>query len=209
MTCQVTPRRLGHASNNWGRTPPVLGAWPARHAYLWSVGLYWPASVGTVTGGYGVADQRRAGTKDAVAQLHCGWVSRVAVLGYESIGAIEAVSSAMGGLPADRPTGRLPQSEVRLVRTIAAGNSGGVAMIGDGINDLRDISVATVGIAVGTASADVAHALTNVSIFCRLPDPFWIAPHCCKTDALRDHHQRPDCVDCQHGRRLTGVVRCS
>ncbi|NDF54782.1 MAG: heavy metal translocating P-type ATPase, partial [Proteobacteria bacterium] len=147
-----------------GQTPVVLAEWPLEHDHPSPGGPPRPGSLGTVSGVFGIADQRRAEAKDAVDQLRRGGVSRVVVLSGDSIGAVGAVSSAINVLPADRHAGLLPEDKVRLIRTLAAGNSGGVAMVGDGVNDAPALSVATVGIAVGTASADVAHALADVSI---------------------------------------------
>ncbi|MSQ43843.1 MAG: cation-translocating P-type ATPase [Chloroflexi bacterium] len=150
--------------NHLGQTPVVLAEWPVLHDHLSAGRQVLPGSVGTVSGVFGIADQRRSVANDAVGRLRRGGVSRIVVLSGDAIGAVDAVSSAIGVLPVDRHAGLLPEDKVRLVRTLAAGHSGGVAMVGDGINDAPALAVATVGIAVGTASADVAHDLADVSM---------------------------------------------
>ena len=149
---------------SYGQTPVVLAEWPLPHGHPMAVGLPRPGSVGTVTGVFGIADQRRSDAIEAVNQLRRSGVSRIVVLSGDSIGAVDAVSSAIGVLPADRYAGLLPEDKVRLVRTLAGGHSGGIAMVGDGINDAPALAVATVGIAVGMASSAVAHDVADVSI---------------------------------------------
>ena len=147
-----------------GQTPVVLAEWPLPLGHPLSDVQDLPGAVGMVSVVFAIADQRRSDAIEAVAQLRRGGVSRVLVLSGDSIGAVDAVSSAIGVLPVDRHAGLLPEDKVRLIRLLATGHSGGVAMVGDGINDAPALAVATVGIAVGTASSAIVHDLADVSI---------------------------------------------
>lgn len=140
-----------------GQTPVVLAECPLLHDHP-TAGLQdLTGVVGTVSSVIGIADQRRSDAIEAVDQLRGGGVSRVVVLSGDSIGAVDAVSSAIGVLPVDRHAGLLAEDKVRLIRTLVSGHSGAVAMVGDGIKNAPALAVATVGIAVGTANSAVAH----------------------------------------------------
>ena len=72
-----------------------------------------------------------------------------------AVGAAVGVDEVCAGL--------MPEDKVDAVRRLADG-WGGVAMVGDGVNDGPALAAATVGIAMGSAGSDVAMETADVAL---------------------------------------------
>lgn len=74
----------------------------------------------------------------------------------ESVGAMVGISDARGGL--------LPEDKVHAIRALREQHPGGVAMIGDGVNDAPALATASVGVAMGAAGSDLALETADIAL---------------------------------------------
>jgi Cd2+/Zn2+-exporting ATPase len=120
--------------------------------------------VGTDVAVYGLIalrDRLRPGTMEALRDLHAAGVERVIMLTGDNRGSAEAIAREAG---IDEFHAELmPEDKVRLVRELSA-RHGGVAMVGDGVNDAPALAAATVGIAMGAAGTGVALETASVAL---------------------------------------------
>ncbi len=107
----------------------------------------------------GVRDELRPEAADVVAALHRRRV-RVAMLTGDNA-ATAAALAAQAGID-DVRAELLPADKTRAVEQLA--EHGGVAMVGDGINDAPALASAQVGIAMGAAGSDVAIEAADIAI---------------------------------------------
>jgi cation-transporting ATPase G len=107
----------------------------------------------------GVRDELRPEAADVIAALHRRGV-RVAMLTGDNA-ATAAALAAQAGID-DVRAELLPADKTRAVEQLAA--HGGVAMVGDGINDAPALATAQVGIAMGAAGSDVAIEAADIAI---------------------------------------------
>jgi len=119
------------------------------------------ASDGRFLGWIAVADKARDEAGRAIAELRALGVERVVMLTGDrpetasSVGAAVGVDEVLAGL--------MPEDKVDAVRRLADA-WGGVAMVGDGVNDGPALAAATVGIAMGSAGSDVALETADVAL---------------------------------------------
>lgn len=129
-----------------------IGALSATSEALASAGktpLY-VAVDGRVAGALAVADTVRPTTPDALAGLH-GQGLRLAMITGDDPRTARAIASELG---IDEVAAQvLPADKAAIVRRLREG--GGVAFVGDGINDAPALAEAEVGVAVGTGT-DIA-----------------------------------------------------
>jgi Cd2+/Zn2+-exporting ATPase len=115
---------------------------------------------GAAVGIIGVADQERDGAADAVAALRRDGVARVAMLTGDSTPSARAVGARVG---VDEVRSELlPSDKVDAVTTLR--RHGGVAMVGDGINDAPALAAADVGIVMGAIGSDAAIETADVAL---------------------------------------------
>jgi cation-transporting ATPase G len=107
----------------------------------------------------GVRDELRPEAADVVAALHRRGV-RVAMLTGDNA-ATAAALAAQAGID-DVRAELLPADKTRAVERLS--EHGGVAMVGDGINDAPALATAQVGIAMGAAGSDVAIEAADIAI---------------------------------------------
>ncbi|MEJ7728547.1 MAG: cation-translocating P-type ATPase [Polyangiaceae bacterium] len=106
----------------------------------------------------GVADTVRAEAKDALAELRRLGIERTVMLSGDNLRVARAVSAQVGITDPRAPL--MPEGKVEALRALA--KEGGVAMVGDGVNDAPALAVASVGIAIGGAGSDVALETADV-----------------------------------------------
>ncbi|GAB5535038.1 MAG: hypothetical protein Rubg2KO_12870 [Rubricoccaceae bacterium] len=112
-----------------------------------------------VLGVMAFADALRPDARDIVARLKALGIEHVAILTGDAKSVGEAVGAEVG---ADAVYAELlPEQKVEVVRQLEAAH-GGVAMIGDGVNDAPALAAATLGIAMGAAGTDVALETADV-----------------------------------------------
>jgi Cd2+/Zn2+-exporting ATPase len=114
-----------------------------------------------VEGLIAVADGLRPQAREAVASLRRRGVRHITLLTGDN----QATAAAIGreaGVDEVR-AGLLPEEKAEAVREIAA-RYGGVAMVGDGVNDAPALAAATVGVAMGAAGSDAALETADVAL---------------------------------------------
>ena len=121
--------------------------------------------VGTETeleGVIAVADTVRPEAAWVVDRLHELGIDRVAMLTGDNERTARAIGDRVG---VDEVRAELlPDEKVAAVRELAAETDGGVAMVGDGINDAPALAAADVGIAMGAAGTDTAIETADVAL---------------------------------------------
>ena len=115
---------------------------------------------GRFLGVVGLMDAPRDAARDALAQLRGLGITRMVMLSGDNQRVADAVARAVG---IDEARGDLlPDDKVAAVKALAG--AGGVAMVGDGVNDAPAMAHATVGIAMGAAGSDVALETADVAL---------------------------------------------
>ncbi|MFN3463299.1 MAG: heavy metal translocating P-type ATPase [Terricaulis sp.] len=109
----------------------------------------------------GVMDTERPAAKETVARLRRLGIKRVVMLSGDNQRVADAVAGSIG---LDQAFGALmPDKKVAAINALRA-EAGGVAMIGDGVNDAPALANANVGVAMGAAGSDVALETADVAL---------------------------------------------
>ncbi len=114
-----------------------------------------------VEGVIAVADEVRPEARRAVERLHELGVDHVAMLTGDNERTARAVAIEVG--VDEVRAGLLPEQKVAAVRELDEAH-GGVAMVGDGVNDAPALATATVGVAMGAAGTDTAIETADVAL---------------------------------------------
>lgn len=112
-----------------------------------------------VIGVMAFADVLRPNAREVVAELRALGIEHVAMLTGDSAAVGEAMA-AEAGIDAVY-AGLLPERKVALIRELEV-EWGGVAMVGDGVNDAPALAAATLGIAMGGVGTDAALETADV-----------------------------------------------
>jgi Cd2+/Zn2+-exporting ATPase len=115
-------------------------------------------SAGRFLGVLGVADSLRPEAKEALAGLARLGVERTILLSGDHERVATAVGKELGISEVRAPL--MPEEKVRAMRIFSRG--GGVAMVGDGVNDAPALAAASVGVSLGGAGSDVALETADV-----------------------------------------------
>ncbi len=107
-----------------------------------------------------VADTLRPGAKDAVARLQRMGLD-VSLLTGDSVRVAEAIAREVG--IEDVRAGVRPGEKADAVRAWQGDGAGGVAMVGDGVNDAPALAQADLGVAMGRAT-DVAREAADITL---------------------------------------------
>ncbi|MAK81846.1 heavy metal translocating P-type ATPase [Phenylobacterium sp.] len=115
----------------------------------------------TYLGVLGLQDTPREGAAEVIASLRQLGVKRMIMLSGDNQGVADAIAAKLGLTEAKG--GLMPEDKVAFIKTMRE-QRGGVAMIGDGVNDAPAMANATVGIAMGAAGSDVALETADVAL---------------------------------------------
>jgi Cd2+/Zn2+-exporting ATPase len=113
---------------------------------------------GVILGVLGVADTLRTEAKDALASLTTMGLDRTVMLSGDNARVAGSIAKQVGITEARAPL--LPEEKLIAVRDLA--RHGGVAMVGDGVNDAPALAAASVGVTLGGAGSDVALQTADV-----------------------------------------------
>jgi Cd2+/Zn2+-exporting ATPase len=114
-----------------------------------------------VRGYIAVADTLRPGAPAVMAELRRLGIEHTLMLTGDNQATAQAIAQAAG--VDDVRAELLPQDKVEAVESLLA-RYGGVAMVGDGVNDAPALARATVGIAMGAAGTDTALETADVAL---------------------------------------------
>jgi Cd2+/Zn2+-exporting ATPase len=109
-----------------------------------------------------VADEVRPEAKRTIQRLRELGVDRTVMLTGDNERTAAAIAEEVG--VDDYRAELLPDEKVVAVEDLVAGHDGGVAMVGDGINDAPAMATATVGVAMGAAGTDTALETADVAL---------------------------------------------
>lgn len=130
----------------------------------------------SVIGILAVADAVRDGADRAITELRGLGLERLVLLTGDNERTAQAVARRVG--LSEWQAGLLPAGKTAAVASLRA-SSGGIAMVGDGVNDAPALAAADVGVAMGAAGTDVALETAPVALMAddltRLPEAIGLA----------------------------------
>lgn len=116
---------------------------------------------GSAQGLLALADTIRPHAASLVKSLKSAGIEHIVMLTGDNAATAKAIAEQVG--ISEFYGGLLPEDKVSRLQELLA-KYGGVAMVGDGINDAPALATATVGIAMGTAGSDAALAAADVAL---------------------------------------------
>ena len=135
-----------------------------------------------VCGLVSVADYVRPEARRAVVLLKALGLEKVVMISGDNKKTVELIASAVG--VDEFHSELLPEDKVRLISELKV-KFGGIAMVGDGINDAPALAAATVGIAMGAMGSDAAIETADIALMSddlsKIP---WLIRHSRKTMAV-------------------------
>ena len=116
---------------------------------------------GRFLGVLGLADTPRVGTRGVMDQLRSLGLQHLVMLTGDNAAVAQRVAQEVG--VTDVRAELLPEDKLAAIKALGA-QYGGIAMIGDGVNDAPALATATVGIAMGGAGTAVALETADVAL---------------------------------------------
>lgn len=113
---------------------------------------------GRLLGVLGVADSLRKEARASIDALHALGIRRTVMLSGDSKEVARGIGSQLGISDVRAPL--MPEGKVAALKELSS--EGGVAMVGDGVNDAPALASASVGVAMGGAGSDVALETADV-----------------------------------------------
>ncbi|TQQ83338.1 cadmium-translocating P-type ATPase [Halonotius terrestris] len=109
-----------------------------------------------------IADTVRPEAAWAVERLRANGIERIVMLTGDNERTAHAIGEQVG--VDEVRAGLMPEEKVDAVRELREAHPGGVAMVGDGINDAPALATATVGVAMGAAGTDTALETADIAL---------------------------------------------
>ncbi|TQQ79413.1 heavy metal translocating P-type ATPase [Halonotius roseus] len=109
-----------------------------------------------------IADTVRPEAEWAIERLRANGIEQIVMLTGDNERTARAIGEAVG--VDEVRAGLMPEEKVDAVKELCEAHPGGVAMVGDGINDAPALATATVGIAMGAAGTDTALETADIAL---------------------------------------------
>ena len=109
-----------------------------------------------------IADTVRPEAAWAVDRLRANGVERIVMLTGDNERTARAIGETVGVDAVEASL--MPEEKVEAVRELRESHPGGVAMVGDGINDAPALATATTGVAMGAAGTDTALETADIAL---------------------------------------------
>jgi len=119
---------------------------------------------GKVCGTICVADTVRVRADDAIKELRTLGINNIVMLTGDNHRVAMRIGNALGVDEVKAEV--LPEQKAEYIESLKrrSPSNGGVAMVGDGINDAPALAVADVGIAMGVTGTDIAHEAADIAL---------------------------------------------
>jgi heavy metal translocating P-type ATPase len=117
---------------------------------------------GKVCGTICVADTVRTTAAQAVSDLRQLGIERVVMLTGDHRRVAMEIAGELGIDEVKAEV--LPEQKAQHIESLKQGRRGGVAMVGDGVNDAPALAMADVGVAMGVTGTDVAHEAADIAL---------------------------------------------
>ncbi len=114
-----------------------------------------------VIGVIGLSDEIKDTSTTAISQLKTAGISKTVLLTGDNEKSANFIANKVG--ISKVYSSLLPEGKVEAVKSIME-QSGGVCMVGDGVNDAPALKTATVGVAMGTMGSDIAVDAADIAI---------------------------------------------
>ena len=109
-----------------------------------------------------IADTVRPEAAWAIERLRATGIEQIVMLTGDNKRTARAIGEAVG--VDEVRAGLMPEEKVDAVRELRESHPGGVAMVGDGINDAPALATASVGVAMGAAGTDTALETADIAL---------------------------------------------
>ncbi len=118
---------------------------------------------GKICGTICVTDTVRAHADDSIKQLRQLGIEKIVMLTGDNQRVAMQIAGAVGVDEVKAEV--LPEQKAQHIESLKAGKrAGGVAMVGDGVNDAPALAVADLGIAMGVTGTDVANEAADIAL---------------------------------------------